>query len=274
MIHNYKIKYLGAIAAALLLLAWSVDNLLQKEIRAISQAMNQAERVKLQVEFQTSVLHDIADLRDDVRNYILKGNEKYFAKNGVPIEFQDLNAGRMMRMLQLTNRMEDFRLAAELCQSVFRGVDIPDDISQELNNAVKFFQKTSSDLIAKHGEAQDFLLQVRNRKFGAEIPGGIYNVIPGSLPRPTQQDMQYFDKKVSEFWKLNEISAVDSEYYQRKLYEQFYKGVNYISSRHDRYVVGSNIISISYVVIFFIGSILSIIASLVKTKKKGADLFF
>jgi len=263
-------SYIGAVAASIILLAWSIDNLLQKKISRINQILVQANTAKLRHEFETSILHDVADVRDYIHNLEMDRQEKKETPKirGVPLEFLNVSAGRMRPVYQLTGRMQYFRLAAELLQSTFIEVDLPKNIELEMSKAVKYYQTLNSNLAAKQGDIQDFIQTVVLRKFGGNRPISIEDMPENPYAEPTKQEIETLDRLLDEYFNISKVAEPMLEINQSKLYKAHAAAISFISSRQKVYERASSIISILHIAIFLTGSVLAIIASILASGGK------
>jgi hypothetical protein len=270
LFQSSRTKYIGATAAALLLLAWSVDNLIQKKIDSISRVLDTASTAQLQVQFQTSVIHDLADLKAGIENFIIEQKQENAepVARTVPTEFVDINSGQIHHMYQFTERMQDFRLAAELYQAIFYGVDLPAEIQEKISSGVEFYQRLNTELVLKQKEAQDFLRSVNLRKFGGKPLSGPEDMPEDPLPEPTPEDLEVFDRLVAEYFEILENNVHATESIDSSMHDGFSEAMSYVGARRDTLSAVSSFISIAYILIFMVGSGLSILASISKSKEQ------
>lgn len=89
------VSFYGTIAAAILLLAWSIDNLIQKRIAAMRNVLSKFNSTELQANYQRSTLHYIADIRSTLSKITPDFPQDTTLDNTIPMEFQSLDSGRL-----------------------------------------------------------------------------------------------------------------------------------------------------------------------------------
>ena len=148
--------YYGATAAAILLLAWSFDNLIQKRIAATERVLGEFRSAELQANYQRSILHYIADIRSSLNDMTPEFPTDTSLDSTIPMEFQSLNSGRIKRATDSTLRMQDFSLAAEIRAGIFERINLPDDIQSELDQSVREWRDYTISLSRQLGKINNF----------------------------------------------------------------------------------------------------------------------
>jgi hypothetical protein len=194
--------YFGTIAAAILLLAWSVDNLIQKRIAVTRQILAEFHSAELQANYQRSTLYYIADIRETLNHIIPDFPKDTLRDPEILKEFQDINSGRVRTATDATLRMQDLRLAAEIRVGTFDGIDLPDDIRYDLDLAVKEWKAYTSSLSEQLGAIQQLIQGVQLRKFGGKAPTfEEFQALKNREDKPTREDIEKLDALFAKFWE-------------------------------------------------------------------------
>lgn len=261
------LTYYGAIAATILLLAWTIDNLVNKRIAATRNVLDKFNSAQLQANYQRSTLHYLADIRSILNELTPDFPKDTKFDNTTPMEFQNLNSGRLKLATDATLRMQDFALAGKIQAGIFDEVDLPKDTRENLNKAVNGWQNYTSTLSIKLGEINDFARDVMLLKYGGK-PRSFEQLRQSNQTNsetPSQEDILKLDKLFDEFWDLHRNGFNGGEW-ESRLNNATNKAAAYVYHQQKEMELVSKIISIAYLTLFVLGSILSIIAAINRGK--------
>jgi hypothetical protein len=260
--------YYGAIAAAILLLAWSVDNLIQKRIAATQRVLSEFQSAELQANYQRSTLHYIADIRALLNDITpdFPGDTPF--DPDIPMEFQSINSGRIKIATDATLRMQDFRLAAEIRAGIFDGIDLPDDIQNGLNQAVSEWSDYTSSLSKQLGVINEFVQSVMLRRFGGRPPTfEEFRALQDTEDKPAREDTEKLDALFAEFWETFQAKGSTLSEWDQEITTATNRAALFVGKRQRQLHLVSRMISITYIGLFLIGSVVSVIAAI----KRGAS---
>lgn len=263
-------RYYGAIAASLLLLAWSIDSFLQKTIGSVADAMNRSEAIQLRGDFEASVLHAVADIRDELMTLNQTNGNADSEKGGIPIEFTNINSGRNIRVNQYINRFQAFRLRAEITAAAYQGVGLPDEIEEKIDRSIDFLWALNTALSKKN---QAIVKHIQGVMLGRKLDVVDANLTaPLSMGKPTQDDIDTLDQLYDRFWKINIQALRGMAQYTEDMASVSEEASLYVASRKKTYTNVSSAISVLYIVVFFLGSAITVLATIKKAhRESGAE---
>jgi hypothetical protein len=267
------IRYISVMAAALLLLAWSIDNIIKQKIDVAVLALEKAEQAEIQIEFQTSILHDLSSMRDKLSKFsqvqfLIWQKEKMLEVTDEGIIRGGYIDSQMKNLNDYLERMKTFDISARLYGKAFRDVKLPPEIHDRLYGAIDKFREFYQFLISIKMKMVKTVNRAVNNKLEG-IPKSIDDIPKDVSIVPTEEDVRLFDQQFTMYWmeilKKNK-SLCDIIH---NLHYGYQDALNYTRIREERLNSINHMISWTYVFVFIIGSAFSIIATFLKPSKTG-----
>ncbi len=158
-------------------------------------------------------------------------------------------------------------MGAEIQAGIFDGMSIPNDTQSNLDNAVGEWRDFTSDLSIQLGKITDFVQSVQLRRFGGRMPTIAESKASNfEMGKPTPEDIDKLDLLFSNFWKTVENNTIKVNKWEREITDATNNAALYIGKRKHQLSLFSRVISVAYICLFFIGSLVSIVSAI----KRGA----
>lgn len=242
-----NMAHLTVIAGSLLLLAWSIDSLVRKDIDANLRALSEAEMANSTVLFQSTVLDSLSHVDQNfgifVRQYIQKEDERFskwklksLADQQIPIDM-------------LKRQIEGLSLRANLYEAIFFNVGLTSKTRDLLYGSAASIFQVNQDVDKERQSYQQSVLSIAGPSPAAEPSDE-------QIDRMYDAGKKYFDGVSKSMMAVPSLAGN-----LQQGYNQAFEEVN-AQLRKKRIISG--FLGNVYIIAFILGSVISLYTGFIK----------